>query len=78
MEANLDFSCVALSCKSLSVKYDEKHIIQLLYHAAMPTQKNAIIEDKDIKMLFDSELFKKIVNRFHRVGECGEYTGVKK
>ena len=76
---DLDFSCLNLSCKSLSAKYDQKHIVQFLYHAAMPTQNNKLnISDPDLLELLDSELFKKCVNKFHHVEECGKFEGPKK
>ena len=74
--SNLDFSMLHFSCKSLKAKFDNKHIIQILYHAAMPTQHNALDIDDDVKKLFNSDLFKQVVNKFHRVGECGTFTGV--
>ena len=74
--ANIDFTNI-FSCKWLSAKFDKVHIIQMLYHAAMPCQNNKLDLDQDIIDLFNSDSFKKIVNRFHRVDECGKFTGVK-
>jgi hypothetical protein len=76
-EANLDYSVLHFSCKTLSTKFDQKHIIQILYHAAMPCQKNALKLDKDIAKLLNSASFKKVVNKFHRVEECGQFTSIK-
>ena len=76
--ADLDFSCLDLSCKSLSALFDEKHLIQFLYHVAIPTQNNSLkIKDKDLKKLLNMKTFKKVVNKFHRVEECGTFTGTK-
>ena len=76
---NLDFSCLDLSCRTLQTIFDQRHIIQFLYHAAMPAQNNDLgLLDDDLKELFESELFKKVVNKFHRVKECSEFTGIKK
>jgi uncharacterized protein YjbI with pentapeptide repeats len=75
--ANLDFSAWPLRCGSLSAKIDDRVIRQLLYHAAMPAQNNDIVIDPKIRDLFNSELFKKVVNEFHRMQECGEFKGVK-
>ena len=75
--ADLDFSVLHFSCKTLSTKFDQKHIIQILYHAAMPCQKNSLKLDKDVKALLSSKMFKKVVNKFHRVEECGQFTSVK-
>ena len=77
--ADLDFSCLDLSCKSLSALFDERHLIQLLYHVAIPTQNNSLnIKDKDLKKLLNMKSFQKVVNKFHRVEECGTFTGNKK
>jgi len=74
--ANLDYTSWHFSCRTLSAKIDERLIIQLLYHAAMPTQNNNCeLTDKDVIDLLNSELFKKVVNKFHRVDECGNYEG---
>jgi len=77
--ADLDFSCLDLSCNSLSALFDERHLIQFLYHVAIPTQNNSLnIKDKDLKKLLNMKAFKKVVNKFHRVEECGTFTGNKK
>jgi uncharacterized protein YjbI with pentapeptide repeats len=69
--AAMDYSCITLSCGTLYTKFDEKHIIQLLYHAAKPCEIMQR-QDKDLKDLVNSDLFKKVANKFHRVNECGE------
>jgi uncharacterized protein YjbI with pentapeptide repeats len=76
-DANLDFSTLHFSCNSLKAKFDLKITTQILYHAAMPSQNNKLDLDKDMVELFNSDLFKKVVNKFHRVDECGEFKGVK-
>ena len=75
--ADLDFSDLHFSCKTLSAKFDQKHIIQILYHAAMPAQKNKLKLDDDLQALLNSEPFKKVVNKFHRIKECEEFKGIK-
>ena len=75
--SDLDFSYLSFSCKSLSAKFDQKHVIQILYHAAMPTQNDVLELDDDIKDLLNSDLFKAVANKFHRVEECGEFKGCK-
>ena len=76
--ANLDFSCLDLSCKTLSTIFDEKQLIQFLFHVAIPTQNNSLnIKDKDLKKLLNMKIFKKVVNKFHKVEECGIFTGTK-
>jgi len=66
--ADLDYSCWTFACKTLSAIIDDKLRIQLLYHTTMP--KGEIV-DPDLKELLESELYKKVANKFHRVKECG-------
>jgi len=69
--AALDFA-LHFYCKWLCIKLDSKLAIQMLYHVAKPHQEHAIKDiDEDLKQLLDSELFKKVCNKFHRVEECG-------
>jgi uncharacterized protein YjbI with pentapeptide repeats len=76
--AKLDFSCLSFSCRSLRAVFDQKHIIQILYHAAIPTQNNKLEVDQDIVKLFNSAQFKKVVNKFHRVKEdCEAFKKVR-
>ena len=70
--ANLDFSCLFLSCKSLKANFDDKQLIQILYHFAKPALNSNNCKDKDIKKLLKLKLFSKVVNKFHRVDECGK------
>jgi hypothetical protein len=71
--ADLDFSTLHFSCKTLKAKFDQKHIIQILYHAAAPCKNDSeIVTDPDLQELLKSEMFIKVVNKFHRVEECGE------
>ena len=70
---DLDYSCLPLRCSSLKAKFDQKHIIQFLYHACKPCEYHAeIIQDEDLKELLNSDLLAKVVNKFHRIKECGE------
>jgi len=75
--SNIDNACIHFSCKSLSAKFDQKHIVQILYHAAMPTQNNELVIDDDLRELLNSDIFKRVVNKFHRVDECGVFIGSK-
>jgi len=75
--ADLDFSALFLGCKSLKAKFDEKHIIQILYHAIKPCVENKIVKDPDLKKLLNSKMFQKVVNKFHRA-ECGKIEGAVK
>ena len=70
-DAYLDFSCMPLWCGDLKAHYDDKQIIQQLYHVlshvkysknASPKLKKALLKGKNIK----------IANKFHLIGECGE------
>lgn len=67
--ADLDFSCWTFACKTLRAIIDDKLRTQLLYHTAKPRGE---IVDPDLKELLESDLFKKVANKFHRVEECGE------
>ena len=70
--SNIDYSCIPFACKTLKTKFGQKHIIQILYHAAKPCQYYPeIVQDEDLKELLNSDLFKKVANKFHRGGECG-------
>lgn len=66
--ANMDFANWSFSCKSLQAIVDDKLRIQMLYHAAKPTGD---IVDEDLKELLESELFKRVANKFHWVQKCG-------
>ena len=71
--ANLDYSCLTFACKTLSTVFDQKHIYQMLYHAAKPSQYYPeIMQDDDLKELLNSDLFKKVANKFHMAEECGK------
>ena len=67
--ANLDYSCLPLWCGSLTAKFDDRQIIQIVYHAV-----NAGLRSTNTSNEVKQELVKVIglANRFHRVGECGE------
>ena len=67
--ANLDYSCLPLWCGSLSANFDDRQIIQLVYHI-VKSGLNSTNTSDEIK----SELAKLIdlANKFHRVDECGK------
>ena len=69
--ANLDFSCLPLWCGSLSAHFDDRQIIQIIYHAV-----KAGLNSKNTGEEVKNELTKLIdfANRFHRVDECGRIT----
>ena len=67
--ANLDYSCLPLWCGSLSTNFDDRQIIQFVYHI-VKSGLNSTNTSDEIK----SELAKLIdlANKFHRVDECGK------
>lgn len=67
--ADIDLSSWTLSCKILHAVIDDRARIQLLYHAGKPAGE---VNDPDLKALLNSELYKKVANKFHRKWECGE------
>ena len=73
-EADLDFSCLPLWCGSLTAQFNDKQIIQFVYHTVRAGLNSKNVSD-DIK----NELNKLIdfANRFHRLEECGKITAEK-
>ena len=67
--ADLDYSCLPLWCGSLSAHFDDRQIIQFIYHVT-----RAGISSKNTSEDIKAELKKltPLANKFHRVGECGE------
>ena len=67
--ANLDYSCLPLWCGSLSANFDDRLIIQFVYHI-VKSGLNSTNTSDEIK----SELAKLIdlANKFHGVDECGK------
>lgn len=67
-DCDLDFSCLPLWCCSLSARFDDRLIIQIVYHAVKAGLASPNVSD-DVK----TELRKVIplANRFHRVKGCG-------
>ena len=66
--ADLDFSVLPLWCGSLSANFDDKHIVQIIYHA-VKAGKQSTNTSPELKAELGS--FVDIANRFHRVEECG-------
>ena len=66
--ADLDFSCLPLWCGSLAADFDDRQIIQLIYHAVKAglSSKNTSNEVKE-----ELSKLKALANKFHRVNECG-------
>ena len=67
--ANLDYSCLPLWCGSLYANFDDRLIIQFVYHI-VKSGLNSTNTSDEIK----SELAKLIdlANKFHRANECGK------
>ena len=69
-DANLDFSVWPLWCGSIGAIVDSRIQRQLLYHAYATDNPE---QDADIKALFDSELFRRVIAKFHRFDKCGGF-----
>ena len=67
--ANLDYSCLPLWCGSLYANFDDRLIIQFVYHI-VKSGLNSTNTSDEIK----SELAKLIdlANKFHRADGCGK------
>lgn len=73
--ANLDYSCLPLWCGSLGVHFDDKQIIQFLYHILynVAYSKNVSQELKD-KLLTEDLI--EIADKFHRT-ECKRINAIR-
>ncbi len=69
--ADLDFSSMPLWCGDLKAHYDDKQIIQQLYHVLSHAKysKNA---SEELKKILSTDDLKELANRFHRIDEVGE------
>ena len=72
--ADLDFSVWPLWCGSIGAIVDSRIQRQLLYHAYATDNPE---QDADIAELFQSGLFRRVIAKFHRFGECGGFRGKK-
>lgn len=68
-DVNMDFSVLPLWCGSLSANFDDKIIIQIIYHAV-----KAGLNSRNTTDEVKAELRKVInlANKFHRVNGCGK------
>lgn len=67
--ANLDYSSLPLWCGSLHAQFDDRQIIQIIYHAVkagLSSNNTSKIVKGELRKLID------LANRFHRVDECGK------
>ena len=69
--ANIDFSCLSLCCGSLHVHFDNRQMIQILYHLLSVVSYSKYASEEMKKALLTPELCD-IANKFHRVNECGK------
>ena len=69
--ANIDFSCLPLCCGSLRVHFDNRQMIQILYHLLSVVSYSKYTSEEMKKALLTPELCE-IANKFHRVTECGK------
>jgi len=67
--ADLDFSSMPLWCGDLKANYDDRQIIQQLFHV-MSHIKNSNNASEEIKELL-TDVNLKWANKFHRVDKCG-------
>ena len=64
--ADLEYSCLNLSRPSLTAKYDDRHLIQLLHHVANLGQ-NYNIADPQLKELLNLKTFKDVCTKFKEI-----------
>ena len=72
-DADLDYSCMPLWCGDLKANYDEKQIIQQLYHVLSHVKYSDHSTESLKEILLTDEILN-LANEFHLVGECGEIT----
>ena len=69
--ANIDYSCLPLWCGSLRVHFDNKQMIQILYHLLYIVSFSKYASKELKKTLLTPELCE-LANKFHRADECGK------
>ena len=67
--ADLDYSCLPLWCGSLHARFDDRQIIQILYHAVKAGTESPNVSDELKEILWG---LADTANKFHRVEECGK------
>lgn len=65
---NLDYSCLPLWFGSLGAQFDDRQIIQILYHAVKAGTESPNVSDELKEILWG---LADIANKFHHVKECG-------
>ncbi len=66
--ADLDYSCLPLWCGSLNAHFDDRQIIQILYHAVKAGTESPNVSDELKEILWG---LADTANKFHRVKEYG-------
>ena len=66
--ADLDYSCLPLWCGSFHAHFDDRQIIQILYHAVKAGTKSPNVSDELKGVLWG---LADTANKFHRVNEFG-------
>ena len=72
--ADLDYSCLPLWSGSLHAHFDDRQIIQILYHAVKAGTESPNVSDELKDVLWG---LADTANKFHRVNECGKIEGRK-
>ena len=75
-DANLEFSAMPLWCGDLRAGYNDKQVIQQLYHVLRHAQHSPNASTRIKQALLTPELVA-LANEFHRVRECGELEALK-
>lgn len=71
--ADLDYSCMPLWCGDLKAHYDERQIIQQLFHVLSHVKYSKNSTDRLKEVLLKDEIVD-LANEFHRAEECGKIT----
>ena len=74
--ANLDFSAMPLWCGDLKAGYDDKQVIQQLYHVLSHARHSLNVGPRLRQALLTPELVA-LANEFHRVEEGGRLEAIK-
>ena len=67
-DADLDYSCLPLWCGSLHAHFDDRQIIQILYHAVKAGTESPNVSDELKEVLWG---LADTANKFHRAEGCG-------
>ena len=69
-DADFDYSCLPLWCGTLNTNFDDRQLVQILYHLfkAGLQSKNA---SKELKEKFYKSGLINLANNFHRSEKCG-------